>query len=127
MPDAVHGQLDRPVRPLEIASALRAYRQGDMDGVMVLVSRQACEEGAEWLERLNREAEVRYYEREQARARVDSAVKLLVGIHSLLYPAPITTADGRTMVFRPEDPDPHTVLQELSDRIRALPDELAKL
>ncbi len=29
--------------------------------------------------------------------------------------------------FRPKDPDPHEVLQALSDRIRALPDELAKL
>jgi len=125
--DAVAGQVERPVRPLEVAAALRAYQQADMDGVMALVSRQACEEGADWLERLNREAEVRYYEREQARARVDSAVKLLTGIHSLLYPAPIKTEDGRTMVFRPKDPDPHTILQELSDRIRALPDELAKM
>ena len=124
---AVAGQVERPVRPLEVAAALRAYQQGDMDGLMVLVSRQACDEGAEWLERLNREAEVRYYEREQARARVDAAVKLLTGIHSLLYPAPVNTADGRTMVFRPSSPDPHEVLQELSDRIRALPDEMAKL
>ena len=54
-------------------------------------------------------------------------MRLLVGIHSLLYPAPIKMADGRTMVFRPTDPDPHTILQMLSDRIRALPDELAKL
>lgn len=119
------GQVERPVRPLEIAAALRAYQQGDMDGVMVLVSRQACDEGAEWLERLNREAEVRYYEREQARAMVDSAVRLLTGIHNLLYPAPVTTPDGRTMVFRPENP--HEFMQALSDRIRALPDELAKL
>lgn len=125
---AVGAPLERQVRPLEIAAALRAaYQQGDMDGVMVLVSRQACDEGADWLERLEREAEVRYYEREQARARVDAAVKLLTGIHSLLYPAPVNTADGRTMVFRPSSPDPHEVLQELSDRIRALPDELAKL
>lgn len=125
--DAVAGQVERPVRPLEIAAALRSYQQADMDGVAVLVSRQACDEGADWLERLNREAEVRYYEREQARARVETAVKLLTGIHALLYPAPIKTEDGRTMVFRPNDPDPHTILQELSDRIRALPDELAKL
>ena len=121
------GQVERPVRPLEVAAALRAYQQGDMDGVMVLVSRQACDEGAEWLERLNREAEVRYYEREQARARTDAAVKLLTGIYSLLYPTPIKTGDGRTMMFRPSSPDPHEVLQELSDRIRALPDELEKL
>lgn len=123
--DAGSAPLERPVRPLEVAAALRAYQQGDMDGVMVLVSRQACDEGAEWLERLNREAEVRYYEREQARAKVDSAVRLLTGIHNLLYPPPVTIPDGRTMVFRPKNP--HEFMQTLSDRIRALPDELAKL
>ena len=121
------GPVECRVRPLEIAEALRAYQQGDMDGVMVLVSRQACEEGAEWLERLNLEAEVFYHERQHARACLDNAVRLLSGIHSLLYPAPVTTGDGRTMVFRPKDPDPHEVLQALSDLIRALPDELAKL
>ena len=66
-------------------------------------------------------------ERDHARACLDNAVKLLTGIHALLYPAPVTAGDGRTMVFRPKDPDPHEVLQALSDRIRALPDELAKL
>ena len=116
----------RPARPLEIAAALRAYQQGDADGVMVLVSRQACDEGADWLDRLNREAEVRYYEREQARAQVNNAVRLLSGIHALLYPPRTTDTDGRTWEFRYPG-DVHVVLQELSDRIRALPDELAKL
>jgi len=74
-----------------------------------------------------RQIDVLRAERDQARARVDTAVRLLTGVHSLLYPAPITTADGRTMVFRPTDPDPHEVLQALSDRIRALPDELERL
>jgi hypothetical protein len=78
----------------------------------------------DWLQREN---EVLRAERDHARATVDNAVKLLTGIHSLLYPAPITTADGRTMVFRPSDPSPHEVLQRLSDRIRALPDALADL
>lgn len=67
------------------------------------------------------------YERDHARATKDKAVQLLVAIHSLLYPPYIKTADGRTMAFRPKSPDPHEVLQELSDRIRALPDELAAL
>jgi len=66
-------------------------------------------------------------ERDHQRACLDSAVKLLTGILALLYPAPITTPDGRQMVFRPKSLDPHEVLQELSDRIRALPDELEKL
>jgi hypothetical protein len=58
---------------------------------------------------------------------LDNAVRLLTGIHALMYPAPVTMADGRTMVFRPKDMDAHAMMQELSDRIRALPDELAKL
>lgn len=84
-------------------------------------------EAAAEIERLNRKAEALFHERNHARAMVDNAVKLLTGIHLLLYPAPFTKPDGRTMVFRPRDPDPHAVLQELSDRIRALPDELEKL
>ncbi len=64
-------------------------------------------------------------ERDQARAQVERAAQLLSGIHVLLYPPPVTTAEGVTMVFRPEDP--HAWVQNLSDRIRALPDELEKL
>lgn len=79
--------------------------------------------------RRRRAEEILYHERERARAQVEYAGRLLAGIHALLYPPPIKLADpdGRTMVFRPKDPDPHTILQELSDRIRALPDELARL
>ena len=72
-----------------------------------------------WLQR-----EVLRHERDHARAQVCNAVKLLTGIHALLYPAPIRTEDGRTMVFRPQDPDRRVVLQELSDRIRALPEQM---
>ena len=75
-----------------------------------------------WLER-----EALRHERDYARARMESAVKLLAGIHALLYPRPVKTADGKTMVFRPTSPDPHEILQELSDRIRALPDKLAEV
>lgn len=71
-----------------------------------------------WLER-----EVLRHERDHARAQLDNAVKLLANIHNLLYPKPVTTPDGRTMVFRPENP--HEFMQALSDRIRALPDEMA--
>lgn len=66
-------------------------------------------------------------ERDHARAQFEEAIKLLTGIHSLMYPAPTALPDGRVMVFRPTSPDPHDVLQALSDRIRALPDELEKL
>lgn len=76
---------------------------------------------------LKRMVEILRIERDHARARFDHSIKLLVGIHSLLYPAPLNMEDGRIMVFRPKDPDPHEVLQALSDRIRALPDEIEKI
>ena len=78
---------------------------------------------AEQAQRVADEREWLIQERDHARAQFQYAVHLLTGIHSLLYPAPVTTPDGRTMVFRPENP--HEFMQALSDRIRALPDELA--
>lgn len=63
-------------------------------------------------------------ERDHARACFVKVSAVLTSIHSLLYPAPIALEDGRTMVFRPSDPDPHAVLQALSDRIRAIPDDV---
>lgn len=98
-------------------------------------AQQAVQAPAGWREQHDRDSfelrslcrarDVARQERDHARACYDSALKLLTGIHALLYPAPITTPDGQTMVFRPTDPDPHAVLQELSDRIRALPDAIA--
>ena len=74
------------------------------------------------IEQLQRHCEVLQAERDQARARVDSAVKLLMGVHSCMYPPAVMMADGRLMVFRPGNP--HEYLQCLSDRIRALPEEM---
>ena len=42
---------------VELCKALRAYKQADADGVMVLVSRQACDEAAAEIERLRVENE----------------------------------------------------------------------
>ncbi|MCB1506279.1 MAG: hypothetical protein KDJ47_14975 [Hyphomicrobiaceae bacterium] len=36
----------------DLIDALRSYRQADADGVMVLVSRQACDEAANEIKRL---------------------------------------------------------------------------
>ena len=74
------------------------------------------------IEQLQRQCEVLRAERDQARARVDSAVKLLTSIHSCMYPSAVKMGDGRLMFFRPENP--HEYLQALSDRIRTLPDEM---
>jgi hypothetical protein len=70
------------------------------------------------------EVEVLRAKLEASDASVQIAVKLLSGIHALLYPAPLTLANGSQAVFRPGNP--HEFMQELSDRIRALPDEMAK-
>ena len=72
---------------------------------------------------LQRQCELLRAERDQARARVDSTVKLLTGIHSCMYPGAVKMEDGRLIVFRPENP--HEYMQALSDRIRALPYEMA--
>lgn len=77
---------------------------------------------AEQAEQAQRMIGILRAERDHSRAQYDSAIKRIVGIHLLLYPAAVTTDDGRTFVFRPKSPDPHEVLQELSDRIRALSD-----
>lgn len=105
----------------DIVDRLREFVATD-GGNMALIA--AAPEAAYLIELAAGAIERLRAERDYARARLDSAVALLVGIHALLYPPPITVADGRTMVFRPIDPDPHKVLQELSDRIRALPDEI---
>lgn len=39
----------------DVVAALRSYQQADADGVMVLVARQACEDGAAEIERLRNE------------------------------------------------------------------------
>jgi len=75
-------------------------------------------------EQLQRQCDILRAERDQARARSDSTIKVLLKIHALLYPPSTKTSEGQTFVFRPKDPDPHIILQELSDRIRALPDEI---
>lgn len=41
-------------RPEMIVNALRNYQQADEDGVMVLVSRQACDEAADEIDRLRK-------------------------------------------------------------------------
>lgn len=74
---------------------------------------------------LEHKVETMRHELNIACARAEAYLKLLTGIHALLYPPSIKMADGSVMLFRPQNLDPHAVLQELSDRIRALSDELA--
>lgn len=85
-----------------------------------------CDEAAEVIERLARQNEIAQYERKRANARVDNAVEIFTKIHSLLYPPRITDGNGVTYEFKYPG-DPHELLQALSDRIRAIPDEVAEL
>ena len=75
-------------------------------------------------ERYNKAAEIYAVERDHANQRYSSAVRLLTGIHALLYPPRFTDHDGRTWQFK--SPLAEEQMQELSDRIRALPDEIAR-
>ena len=47
-------------RHMQIANALRSYTQADMEGVVVNVSRQACEEGANLIENIQRMLVIAY-------------------------------------------------------------------
>ena len=73
------------------------------------------------------ENEIFSHELDRLRSTLDNAVNLLSRSHALLYPPHITTSDGKVHMFRPTNVDPHVVLQELSDRIRALPEEIASM
>jgi len=43
---------------MSLVEALRSYQQADEDGIMVKVSRQACDEGAATIEELTRQRDV---------------------------------------------------------------------
>lgn len=59
----------------------------------------------------------------QANARWYRALEILAGIHGLMTP-PAIAVDGVTYQFTP--PDAAAQLRMLSERIRAIPDEIAK-
>lgn len=75
--------------------------------------------------KLVRTAEVYGAELDHAKACYDRAVRILTGIHELLYPPRFTDNDGRTWQFK--SPLAEEQMQELSDRIRALPDEISAI
>ena len=75
--------------------------------------------------KLVRAVEVHGAERDHAKACYERAVRILTGIHALLYPPRFTDNDGRTWQFK--SPLAEEQMQELSDRIRALPDEIAAI
>lgn len=70
--------------------------------------------------------EIYKIERDEAIHKLNNMIQHLLRIHALLYP-PMQEVAGKTYTFRPSSIDPHEVLQELSDRIRAIPDEMEKI
>lgn len=91
----------------------------DMDGSM-----EPSEDG-QWVrfdevQQVALERDVFLHERNHARAHLDRAVKILVGIHALLYP---TRVEREGKVFQFRSPITEEQMQALSDRIRAIPDE----
>ena len=91
-------------------------RSGIYDAVAELIERD---------ERSERLIEVLRHERDHARRCYDGAVKTLAGIRALLYPPPHTNAEGVTFVFH--SPHVHEQMQALSDRIRAIPNEISTI
>ena len=75
-------------------------------------------------EELERENEILHMEKAHIQARYDHAIKILTAIHSATYPK-LVEHEGKTFAFRPENP--HMFMQALSDRIRAIPDEIAQM
>lgn len=75
--------------------------------------------------RLVRAVEVYGAERDHARACYERVTRILTGIHALLYPPRYTDHDWHAWQFK--SPLCEEQMQELSDRIRSLPDELAAI
>jgi hypothetical protein len=71
-----------------------------------------------------RAADVHRAERDHARARLDRALRILSDIHAYLYPR-LVEHDGKTYAFNA--PNVHEMMQRLSDRVRAIPDEIERL
>lgn len=85
--------------------------------------RQEIDDAWRLVDQHKRAAEIYAAERDHARACYDRTVRILTGIHAMLYPPRFTDNDGRTWQFK--SPLAEEQMQELSDRIRALPDEIA--
>lgn len=125
MMQKVMGHVEQLERALaEAISAIHRLSEGQpFDAVVIAdtVKRRTIQLEAE-LETERMRVKVLRAERNQARVHVDSAVKLLTGIYSCIYPPAVKLEDGCLMVFKPKNP--HEYLQALSDHIRALPDEM---
>lgn len=76
------------------------------------------------IEAMARENEVLRNERSFERKKFDQAVKVLSSIHAVIYPR-IFDVNGQRYAFH--SPIIHEQMQALSDRIRAIPGEIAAM
>jgi hypothetical protein len=92
---------------------------GELRRLRDAIAALSAREGGE----ADRRAEILRHERDHARACYENAVRILTGIHAVIYPQIVEMADGRKFAFN--SPLLHEQMQALSDRIRAIPEELA--
>ena len=122
--------------PTEVTTILRRFNEWRLteDEALIFEIGEAIDAAIGMIERLedaqalaeryNKAAEIYAAERDHANQRYSSAVRLLTGVHALLYPPRFTDHNGRTWQFK--SPLAEEQMQALSDCIRALPDELAR-
>ena len=119
---AVRHEADCVEAAMAEIKSLRAEIEAAIESAIEMIDRLEATQAL--AERYNKAAEIYAAERDHANQRYSSAVRLLTGIHALLYPPRFTDHDGRTWQFK--SPLVEEQMQELSDRIRALPDEIAR-
>lgn len=113
-------------------SNLIAVDRGALRMALNMLERHGCNEGAKALsescvdlrdtERLEFCLLTMTHERDAERAKSERIMAILMGIHNLLDPEPVTV-DDKTYVF--SNPMAAKVLHELSKRIRAIPEAIA--
>ena len=75
-------------------------------------------------ERLSRMVEIMGYELAAERHKSEAIFNILMRINMLLSPAVIKASDGKSYKFN--NPMANEVLHELSERIRAIPEDIEK-
>lgn len=76
----------------------------------------------ELVESLRRQVEVLQHEVDAARQSKERTLRILMSIHALLHPPIFTDRDGKMWQFK--SPIIEEQMQALSDRIRAIPEEI---
>jgi len=95
---------------------------GGYENEMIAVPAGAVREMVSEIEMLRDRYDAIRDERDHNAAGRDHAIKILSRIHMVIYPMLTKLEKGTTLAFRP--PNPHEYIQAISDRIRAIPDEI---